>query len=385
MNPVYLDYAATTPMDSRVLEAMMPYFTKQFGNPSSIYSFGREARRAVAKAREQVAALLQADPSEIFFTSGGSESDNWVLKGMAFALRREGKGCHIITSQVEHHAVLNTCAWLEQQGFSITYLPVDDFGRVMPERVKEALREDTILVSIMTANNEVGTIEPIAEIGCFLQERGIFFHTDAVQAAGHIPLAMDELHVDALSLSGHKLYGPKGIGALYLRRGARPDPLIHGGSQEREMRAGTENTAGIVGLGMAAELAREELGSEWERLSMLRDWLIKRVKKIDGTWINGDEKYRLPGNVNFGVAGVSQDTLLIRLDMAGFAVSAGSACSAGSLTPSHVLTAMGQPAGEAGSAIRVTLGRFTTEDELNRFADALQLAVESMRKSSGIA
>lgn len=384
MNPVYLDYAATTPMDSRVVEAMMPYFTKQFGNPSSIYSFGREARRAVSKAREQVAALLQADPSEIFFTSGGSESDNWVLKGMAFALRREGKGCHIITSQVEHHAVLNTCAWLEKQGFSITYLPVDDFGRVMPERVKEALREDTILVSIMTANNEVGTIEPIAEIGSFLQERGIFFHTDAVQAAGHIPLAVDELHVDALSLSGHKLYGPKGVGALYLRRGTRPDSLIHGGSQEREMRAGTENTAGIVGLGMAAELAREELGGEWERLSMLRDQLIQGVKEIEGTWINGDEKYRLPGNVNFGIAGVSQDTLLIRLDMAGFAVSAGSACSAGSLTPSHVLMAMGQSANEAGSAIRVTLGRFTTEDELNRFTDALRIAVESMRKQNGI-
>ena len=384
MNPVYLDYAATTPMDSRVVEAMMPYFTKQFGNPSSIYSFGREARRAVSKAREQVAALLQADPSELFFTSGGSESDNWVLKGMAFALRREGKGCHIITSQVEHHAVLNTCAWLEKQGFSITYLPVDDFGRVMPERVKEALREDTILVSIMTANNEVGTIEPIAEIGSFLQERGIFFHTDAVQAAGHIPLVVDELHVDALSLSGHKLYGPKGVGALYLRRGARPDSLIHGGSQEREMRAGTENTAGIVGLGMAAELARKELGSEWERLSMLRDQLIQDVKEIEGTWINGDEKYRLPGNVNFGIAGVSQDTLLIRLDMAGFAVSAGSACSAGSLTPSHVLMAMGQSANEAGSAIRVTLGRFTTEDELNRFTDALRIAVESMRKQNGV-
>jgi len=382
MNPVYLDYAATTPVDERVLKAMLPYFSAQFGNPSSVYSYGRIARAAVAKAREQVAGLLQAEPAEIFFTSGGSESDNWVLKGMAFALRRAGKGNHIITSQVEHHAVLNACAWLEQQGFSVTYLPVDEFGRVKRETVEAALREDTILVSIMTANNEVGTIEPIAEIGAMLQARQIFFHTDAVQAAGHIPLSVAELHVDTLSLSGHKLYGPKGIGALYLRRGFMPDALVHGGGQERDMRAGTENTAGIVGLGEAAALAREELATEWERLSELRDWLMAEIKTIPRCWINGDEEYRLPGNVNFGVEGIAQDTLLIRLDMAGFAVSAGSACSAGSLMPSHVLTAMGQSADRAGSAIRVTLGRYTTKDMLQRLVEALKTTVASIRKQS---
>ena len=382
MRPVYLDYAATTPVDERVLKVMLPYFSAQFGNPSSVYSFGRLARAAVAKARSQVASLLHAEPAEIFFTSGGSESDNWVIKGMALVLRRAGKGSHIITSQVEHHAVLNTCSWLEQQGFAVTYLPVDELGRVKPETVEAALRDDTILVSIMTANNEVGTIEPIAEIGSMLRARQIFFHTDAVQAAGHIPLSVEELHVDALSLSGHKLYGPKGIGALYLRRGFLPDALIHGGGQEREMRAGTENTAGIVGLGEAAAIAQAELTAEWERLSELRDWLMTEIKTIPGCWINGDEEYRLPGNVNFGVTGIAQDTLLIRLDMAGFAVSAGSACSAGSLSPSHVLTAMGQDADKAGSAIRVTLGRFTTEDMLQRFVEALKTAVAAIRKQA---
>ena len=382
MNPVYLDYAATTPVDERVLKTMLPYFSAQFGNPSSVYSYGRIARAAVAKARGQVASLLHAEPAEIFFTSGGSESDNWALKGMAVALCHAGKGGHIITSRVEHHAVLNACAWLEKQGFSVSYLPVDEFARVKPETVAAALREDTSLVSIMTANNEVGTIEPIAEIGALLQERRIFFHTDAVQAAGHIPLSVEELHVDALSLSGHKLYGPKGIGALSLRRGFLPDALIPGGGQERGMRAGTENTAGIVGLGEAAAIAQAELATEWERLSELRDWLVAEIKTIPRCWINGDEEYRLPGNVNFGVEGIAQDTLLIRLDMAGFAVSAGSACSAGSLTPSHVLTAMGQPADKAGSAIRVTLGRYTTEDMLRRFVEALKTAVASIRKPS---
>ena len=379
MKPVYLDYAATTPVDERVLQAMLPYFTEQFGNPSSVYGLGREAKQAVARAHAQVAALLQAEPEEIFFTSGGSESDNWVLKGMAFALRRAGKGCHIITSSVEHHAVLNACAWLEQQGFAVTYLPVDAAGRVQLQQVKEAVREDTILVSIMTANNEVGTIEPIAEIGAFLQAAGIFFHTDAVQAAGHIPLSVSELHVDALSLSGHKLYGPKGIGALYLRRGFQPDALVHGGSQERGQRAGTENTAGIVGLGQAAVLAREELAAEWERLSALRDWFLAEIKKIPGSWLNGDAEYRLPGNVNFGIEGIAQDTLLIRLDMAGFAVSAGSACSAGSLEPSHVLRAMGQTPEQAASALRITLGRFTQREDLVQLLQTIRQAVTAIR------
>lgn len=380
MKPVYLDYAATTPVDERVLQAMKPYFCEQFGNASSLYSWGREARKAVAEAREKVAALLQASPSEVYFTSGGSESDNWAIKGAAFALRRAGRGKHIITSCVEHHAVLNVCRWLEQEGFEVTYLPVDKNGRVLPEQVFDALREDTVLVSIMTANNEVGTIEPIAEIGRRLQEQQIFFHTDAVQAAGHIPIAVDELHVDALSLSGHKFYGPKGVGALYLRRGSSLDPLIHGGPQEREMRAGTENTAGIVGLGRAAELAKQEMSDEWERLSDLRDMLIVSVRELGDSWINGDEKYRLPGHVSFGLRGISQDTLLIRLDMAGFAVSAGSACSAGALDPSHVLLAMGQTREQASSAIRVTLGRFTSAEDMQRFIRQLSLLVRAVRE-----
>lgn len=379
MNPVYLDYAATTPVDERVLQAMKPYFCERFGNASSLYSWGREARKAVAEAREKVAALLQASPSEVYFTSGGSESDNWAMKGAAFALRRAGRGKHIITSCVEHHAVLNACRWLEQEGFEVTYLPVDKNGRVLPEQVFDALRDDTVLVSIMTANNEVGTIEPIAEIGRRMQEQQIFFHTDAVQAAGHIPIAVDELHVDALSLSGHKLYGPKGVGALYLRRGSSLDSLVHGGPQEREMRAGTENTAGIVGLGQAAELAKQEMSDEWERLSDLRDMLIAAVRELGDSWINGDEKYRLPGHVSFGLRGISQDTLLIRLDMAGFAVSAGSACSAGALEPSHVLLAMGQTKEQASSAIRVTLGRFTSVEEVQRFIRKLSLLVGAIR------
>ena len=379
MNPVYLDYAATTPVDERVLQAMKPYFCERFGNASSLYSWGREARKAVAEAREKVAALLQASPSEVYFTSGGSESDNWAIKGAAFALRRAGRGKHIITSCVEHHAVLNACRWLEQEGFEVTYLPVDKNGRVLPEQVFDALRDDTVLVSIMTANNEVCTIEPIAEIGRRMQEQQIFFHTDAVQAAGHIPIAVDELHVDALSLSGHKLYGPKGVGALYLRRGSSLDSLVHGGPQEREMRAGTENTAGIVGLGQAAELAKQEMSDEWERLSDLRDMLIAAVRELGDSWINGDEKYRLPGHVSFGLRGISQDTLLIRLDMAGFAVSAGSACSAGALEPSHVLLAMGQTKEQASSAIRVTLGRFTSVEEVQRFIRKLSLLVGAIR------
>lgn len=380
MKEIYLDYAATTPVDERVYAKMQPFFMARFGNPSSLYAYGREAGKAVRNAIAQVAELLQAAPSEIFFTSGGSESDNWALKGMAFALRRAGRGNHIITTQIEHHAVLNTCKWLEQEGFAVTYLPVDAEGRVTLADVCKAVRQDTIIVSIMTANNEVGTIEPIAEIGAWLRDEEIFFHTDAVQAAGHIPLAVNELNVDALSLSGHKLYGPKGIGVLYLRRGFVPDALIHGGAQERELRAGTENTAGIVGLGEAAAIAKTELGSEWKRLSNLRDVLISEIEKIPGSFINGDKKYRLPGNVNFGIQGISQDTLLIRLDMAGFAVSAGSACSAGSLESSHVLTAMGQTAKKAALAIRVTLGRFTTNDDISAFIAELKNIVNSLNK-----
>lgn len=380
MDRVYLDYAATTPVDARVFSAMQPYFCTEFGNASSVYSYGRTARQAVAQARRQVAALIGAEPSEVFFTSGGSESDNWALKGMAVSLRCAGRGNHIITSAIEHHAVLNTCAYLERAGYEVTYLPVDSRGRVSVTAVEAALRPDTIIVSIMTANNEVGTIEPIAEIGAILRERGIFFHTDAVQAVGHIPVAVEEFHVDALSLSGHKIYAPKGVGALYIRRGWQIDPLIHGGAQERELRAGTENVPGIVALGAAAEIACAELGTEWERLSALRDRMLAEIGAIPGAHINGDTDYRLPHNVNFGIAGLAQDTLLIRLDMAGFAVSAGSACSAGSLEPSHVLLAMGESREQAGTAIRVTLGRYTTVGDVERFLAELKSIVSSLRK-----
>lgn len=380
MKAVYLDYAATTPVDKKVLAAMLPYFTESFGNPSSLYSYGRTARQAVAKARAEVADLIGAAASEIFFTSGGSESDNWAIKGMAFKLRREGKGNHIITSAIEHHAVLNACAYLEREGFNVTYLPVDDRGRINPIDVIEAITADTIIVSLMLANNEVGTVEPIAEIGKILREKNIFFHTDAVQAVGHIAVNVDELQVDALSLSGHKIYAPKGIGALYLRSGVQPDALIHGGAQERNMRAGTENVAGIVGLGEAAKLAKLDLASEEKRLGKLRDILIEEILKIPHAYINGDSDFRLPHNVSFGIENISQDTMLIRLDMAGFAVSAGSACSAGSLEPSHVLLAMGQPTKKAASAIRVTIGRYTTAEDINSFIKALTEIIHSLAK-----
>ena len=378
MKPVYLDYAATTPTDERVLAAMLPYFTQHFGNPSSLYSFGRETRRAVALARRQVAELLGASSEEIFFTSGGSESDNWLIKGVAAA---RGRG-HIVTTAVEHHAVLRTCASLSTDRFSVTYLPVDAKGRVAPEDVEAALRPDTILVSIMMANNEVGTIEPIAAIGAICRQQGILFHTDAVQAAGHLPIDVQQLQVDALSLSGHKLYGPKGIGALYLRRGLAVSPLICGGEQERSQRAGTENVPGIVGLGRAAGLAQQEMPAETERLLSLRTRLLQGVQVIPGVRLNGDAQQRLPGNVNLAISGVDQETLLIRLDLMGFAVSAGSACSAGSLEPSHVLLAMGQSPDEARSALRITLGRFTTEADVDAFTASLCQAVAEIRRTS---
>lgn len=378
MKPVYLDHAATTPLLQEAAAAMLPYMTECYGNPSSLHSFGRAARQACARGRVQVAGLLGAAAAEIFFTSGGSESDNWALKGLAWAHQAQGR--HIITSSVEHHAVLHACAWLEQQGFTVTYLPVDAAGRVTPESVVQALRPDTILVSIMTANNEVGTLEPIAAIGTLLRERGILFHTDAVQAAGHVPLDMRSLPVDALSLSGHKFYGPKGIGALYLRRGTAIAPLLHGGSQERGLRAGTENTAAIVGLGVAAEQAALQLSAEAARLRKLRDMLADGIRQLPGAWINGSDE-RLPGHLSFGLEGIASDVLLIRLDLAGFAVSAGSACSAGSLEPSHVLAAMGQSAVQAGAAVRVTLGRENTAAEAQRFLTVLRQSVTEIRRS----
>ena len=377
MKPVYLDYAATTPLDPRVLTAMQPYLTEIYGNPSSLHSFGQAARRGIACAREQAAALIGASPDEVFFTSGGTESDNWAIRGIAEERRAAGCGAHIVTSAVEHAAVRETCRYLARCGFTITKLPVDGDGRVDPVAVETTLRTDTALVSIMTANNEVGTIEPIAKIGQIVRARGIPFHTDAVQAAGHIPLDVSALHVDALSFSAHKFCGPKGVGVLYLRRGMKCAPLLYGGAQERDLRAGTENAAAIVGCGRAAEIARAEMGVEDERLRAYTNLLRTKLSVIDGIVFHGAAQERLAGVLNFGVRGIAQDSLLIRLDLEGFAVSAGSACSAGAAHPSHVLTALGFSDGEARSAIRVSLGRFTEREDVLAFADAvIQIAEE---------
>ncbi|MCI6284955.1 cysteine desulfurase family protein [Selenomonas sp.] len=388
MPVTYLDSAATTPMDPRVCAAVADAMATVYGNPSSLYAAGRAAKAAVEKARRQVAALIGAKPEEIFFTSGGSESDNWALKGMALARRAAGQPCGIVTSAIEHPAVLRTCAWLEAQGIPVTKLPVDAEGLVSPEALDSVLDDASNdsasavgIVSVMMANNEVGTIEPIAELARVAHVRGALFHTDAVQAAGHIPIDAQALGIDALSLTAHKFCGPKGVGALYVRRGVAIDPLIHGGEQERGLRAGTENVPGIVGLGCAAELAAAELVAEAERLKELRGLLASRVQAIPGCTLHQaeDDAQRLPGILNFGITGVRHDALLIRLDRAGFAISAGSACSAGSLEPSHVLAAMGVPSERAQEAVRVSMGRFTTRADVLTFADALAQTVTAMR------
>ena len=377
MKPVYLDYAATTPLDPRVCDAMQPYLTYVYGNPSSQHGFGQAARRAVMRAREQTAALIGAQPDEIYFTSGGTESDNWAVRGIAEERGAAGGGAHIVISAVEHAAVRATCRYLERCGFSVTEVAVNGQGRVDPADVEAALRADTALVSIMTANNEVGTLQPIQEIGDRVRAHGIPFHTDAVQAAGHIPLDVNALQVDALSFSAHKFCGPKGVGALYLRRGTKCAPLLYGGAQERDSRAGTENVAALVGCGHAAELARAEMAAEAQRLRDDTEHLRTMLGAVDGIAFYGAQTERLAGILNFGIEGFGQDTLLIRLDLAGFAVSAGSACSAGAAHASHVLRAMGLSEAEARRAIRVSLGRFTTRADVSAFADALrQIASE---------
>ena len=386
---IYLDYAATTPTDSRVMSVMQQELADVYGNASSLYSVGRTARSHVETARRQVASLLGASPSDIFFTSGGSESDNAALKGMAFARREKGMPCGIVTSAIEHPAVLRTCEWLEKQGFPVTYLPVDRAGRVSPDDLEAVLsagftaRRETGIVSIMMANNEVGTIEPVRELAAIAHDHGAVFHTDAVQAVGHLPIDAPALGIDALSLSGHKLYGPKGIGVLYLRRGVVMDPLIHGGQQERGLRAGTENVPAIAGLGCAAEIAQKELAGEAQQLRRLKKILWDEISTIPGAFRNSpaDDAQSLAGTLNFGIEGIRRGSLLIRLDRAGFAISAGSACSAGSLEPSHVLSAMGIPEDRAQSSLRVTLGRFTTEDDVRAFAAALRSEAAAIRNA----
>ena len=381
---IYLDYAATTPLDPRVLEAMLPYMTEQFGNPNSIHSFGREARQAVDEAREKIAQLLNCQPSEIVFTSGGTESDNLALRGVAEAYGH--KGNHIVTTAIEHHAVLRTCRALEDKGFSVTYLPVDEHGLVFPEQVVEAVNENTVLVSIMHANNEIGTIEPIAKIVKAVKEKrpDIIVHTDAVQTVGHIPVDIQELGVDLLSFSAHKFYGPKGIGGLFIRKGVRLVPQVTGGGQERNRRSGTENVAGIVGMARALELAVEEMPTELPRLQALRDELIEGVlNSVPESRLNGHPNLRLPHNANFSFRGIDGETLLLQLDMHGIAASSGSACSSGSLEPSHVLLALGLDYELAIGSLRITLGRFTTREHIVRLLDLLPKVVEKLRAIRG--
>lgn len=378
---IYLDNAATTAVSPEVLETMLPYFTECFGNPSSIHGTGREAAKAVAAARKQVAAAIGAQPQEIYFTAGGSESDNWAIKGTAFA--KKNKGNHIITSAIEHHAVLHTCKWLEKQGFEVTYLPVDENGLVSPADVEKAITDRTILITVMAANNEIGTVEPIAEIGRIAHEHGIVFHTDAVQAIGAIPIDVNEMNIDMLSMSGHKFHGPKGIGVLYVRKGVRLDTLIQGGAQERGQRAGTENLAGIVGIGKAIELAARNLTENAARMTALRDKLINGIlKEIPDVRLNGHPTKRLPNNCNVSIRYVEGEALLLRLDLAGIAGSSGSACTSGSLDPSHVLLAIGLPHEIAHGSLRLSLGTDTTEEQIDEVLRVLPGIVSDLRAMS---
>lgn len=384
MRRVYLDHAATTAVHPEVLDEMLPYLKGEFGNPSSVYSWGREAKAAIEKARARVAHLIGAEPREIVFTSGGTEADNFALRGVAAANRE--KGNHIVTTKIEHHAILHTAEQLEKEGFRVTYLPVDEYGLVSPEDLEKALTPDTILVSIMFANNEIGTIEPIAQLAQIAKAKGVVFHTDAVQAVGNIPINVHELGVDLLSLSGHKIYGPKGIGALYVRRGTRIQPLLLGGAQERKWRAGTENVPGIVGLGKAAELAEKELPQRIAHLTELRELLIEGImKKIDHVRLNGHRTQRLPGNANFCFEFVEGESLLLNLDLAGIAASSGSACTSGSLEPSHVLTALGIPPEVAHGSLRLTLGRENTKEDVEYVLSVLPGIVAKLRAMSPLA
>jgi cysteine desulfurase len=377
---IYLDYAATTPLDPRVLEAMMPYLTEKFGNPNSIHAFGREARKAVDEAREKIAALLNCRPSELVFTSGGTESDNLALRGVAAAYRQ--KGNHIVTTAIEHHAVLHTCRALQDEGFEVTYLPVDEHGLVAPEQVAEAVTDRTILVSIMHANNEIGTIEPLADIVQAVKEKrpDVLVHTDAVQTVGHIPVDVEALGVDLLSFAAHKFYGPKGVGGLFVRRGVKLVPQLTGGGQERNRRSGTENVTGIVGMAKALEIAVAEMPTEIPRLQTLRDELINGVlAQIPDSRLNGHPTQRLPHNANFSFFGVEGEALLLQLDLHGIAASSGSACTSGSLEPSHVLLALGLSHEWALGSLRLTLGRFTTRQHLERVLAVLPSIVEKLR------
>ena len=382
MREIYADNSATTKLSPVVLEKMLPYLTEVYGNPSSIYRIGGKAREALDQARENIAKNLGAQrANEIYFTSGGSESDNWAIKGVAHAMKKKGK-THIITSKFEHHAVLHTCEALEKEGFEVTYLDVYENGLVRPQDVAAAIREDTALVSVMYANNEIGTIQPIPEIGKICRERGVIFHTDAVQAAGYVRINVEEQHIDLLSMTAHKLHGPKGCGLLYVRRGVPIETLIHGGAQERGRRAGTENVAGVIGLDAALQLALDGMEERNNRLSSLRDRLMDELLKIERSRVNGDRVHRLPNNVNMCFEGIEGESLLLRLDMNGISASSGSACTSGSLDPSHVLLAIGLPHEIAHGSMRLSFSEETTDEDIDVIAAVVPDVVQYLRNMS---
>jgi cysteine desulfurase len=381
MGRIYLDYAATTPVHPEVVKAMLPYFSDVFGNPSAIYSYGQEATAALEEARAKVAGLIGSRSEEIVFTSGGTEADNMALIGVANAMRSRGN--HIITTAIEHHAIIETAKFLEKNGFELTYLGVDDQGIVDPDAVRRAITDKTILVSVMLANNELGTIQPLAEISRITRQAGVYLHTDAVQAVGRIPVNVDDLGVDLLSMSAHKLYGPKGVGALYIRKGVRMAPITHGGGQERARRSGTQNVAGIVGLSRATELAGQEMIAEAERLTPLRDRLIQGILEgIDHSYLNGHPVKRLPNNANLSFDYVEGESMCLNLDLKGICVSTGSACSSSNLEPSHVLLAMGVPSQLAHGSLRFTLGKWTEPEDIDRVLEVLPPIVAKLRAMS---
>lgn len=376
---IYLDHAATTPLAEQVEAAMRPYYASDYANASAIYEFGEKSREAMEHAREVIARSLHAKPKEIYFTAGGSESDNWALKGTAEAYRDKGK--HIITTQIEHHAVLNTCKYLEEQGYEVTYLPVDEQGFVDPAQLERAVRPDTVLISVMFANNEIGTVEPIARIGRIARRHGVLFHTDAVQAYAQIPIDVNFYQADLLSASGHKFYGPKGTGFLYIRDGVKTASFVHGGGQEQGRRAGTENIPGIVGIGKAAELAMQSMSERIYKETRLRDYMIREIqRRIPGAWLNGDRYARLPNNVNFSFEGIEGETLLLLLDAKDICASAASACSAGSGEPSHVLSAIGRDPELAIGSLRMTLGAGTAKEDVETALDAVEENVKLLRE-----
>jgi cysteine desulfurase len=381
MKRIYLDYAATTPADPEVVKVMLLYFTDIFGNPSSIHSFGQESKQAIEEARGKIASFLGATPEEIIFTSGGTESNNFALKGACYANQK--KGNHIITSTIEHHCVIEPCKFLERCGFKVTYLNVDKDGLIDPEDIKKAITDKTILISVMHANNEIGTIEPIAEIGRIAREKGIYFHTDAVQTFGHLPINVNELNVDLLSVSAHKLYGPKGVGALYVKKGTRMVSFMQGGDQERRRRASTENVPAIIGFAKAVEIAKDVMNDEAKKLTTLRDKLIKHLlQRIDSTRLNGHSIKRLPNNVNISIHFVEGESLLLNLDMEGIAASTGSACSSNTLEPSHVLLALGLSHELAHGSLRFSLGRYTKEEDIDYVLEVLPKIVDKLRSMS---